>query len=97
MSIKINRPHHDDTYYTVVYNSPNASKRKCLEFFENWCDEIELTKNHIITGDFNIDLLKSDCNAIKMCEIIDFAGMKQLVNEPTRITKDSRTKIDLVI
>lgn len=97
LSIKVNALLGKETIFTVVYNSPSASKRKCLEFFELWCSDIDLDKNYVVTGDFNVDLLKNDCYSKKLCDIINSTGMKQFVKEPTRITERSRTLIDLVI
>lgn len=29
----------DEYVFTVVYFSPNGGKKKCVEFFDNWCED----------------------------------------------------------
>jgi len=48
----------------------------------------------VLIGDFNIDLMKDSFYAKKLMIEISFLGMKQY--KPTRVTKDSKTLIDLV-
>lgn len=88
----------DEYMFTSVYFSPNGGKRVCLEFFDDWCENnVYMTAKHVICGDFNIDLLKYGTYQTKIKQLITSYGMKQYVNEPTRITASSRTKIDLVM
>lgn len=52
----------------------------------------------VIGGDFNIDMLNTKNK--KRQEFIDFMlsfNLKQLINEPTRVTKKSKTCIDLIL
>lgn len=74
------------------------NKKKCIEIFNDWCDDdLDLTQNNIIAGDFNIDLMKSTTYPNMLRDIILCTGMKQYVKQFTRITDKSRTMIDLVI
>ena len=53
------------------------------------------SKECIIVGDFNCDLLKPDKNNQKhIRRIYRSYGFKQLINKPTRTTSDSKTLID---
>lgn len=87
-----------DCIFTAVYNSPAASKKRCINIFNEWCDnDLDLTRKNIIAGDFNIDLMKHTTYPNQLRDIILCTGMKQYVKQFTRITERSRTMIDLVI
>lgn len=88
----------ENCIFTVVYNSPAASKRKCLRFLEDWFENhFECAVNNIICGDFNVDLMKLDVYAKRLNELLQFYGVKQMVKEATRITEFTKSKLDLVI
>ena len=82
----------------VIYRSPSSSKQEFLDFFENWLDVTRfLNKGTIISGDFNIDLLKTTPESKRLKNIINLNNMKIINNEATRVTNDSATMIDLII
>lgn len=84
--------------FTVVYNSPAASKRKCLQHLEEWFENnFDCATNNIICGDFNVDLMKSNSYTKQLNQLMQFYGVKQLVSKPTRITEFSKSKLDLVM
>lgn len=84
--------------FTALYNSPAASKKKCVDIFNDWCDsELDLTQKNVIAGDFNVDLMKCSTYPNQLRDIIFCSGLKQYVKQCTRITEMSRTMIDLVI
>lgn len=59
---------------------------------------IPLCDNLICTGDFNIDLLKiNSSKSIHFLNMINTFGLYQLINSPTRITKNSSTLLDVII
>ena len=52
----------------------------------------------ILTGDMNIDLLGDrDTIATQYCTLLDIFGLKQIVSEPTRLTRTTRTLIDHIV
>lgn len=52
----------------------------------------------ILTGDMNIDLLGDrDTIATQYCTLLDIFGLKQMVSEPTRLTRTTRTLIDHIV
>ena len=52
-------------------------------------------REFILAGDLNCDYLrKSDQTAIKNC--LKLNGFKQIIDEPTRITKNTSTLIDII-
>lgn len=79
-------------YVGFVYRNPN-SKASWVDHFENMMDNVHNRKSDIhLLGDLNIDLLKHDNFTWK--STCSFLGLKQLIDQPTRITKSSATLID---
>jgi len=80
----------------VVYHSPNSSDSKFLDYLENVCNDEILSLNVIIMGDFNIDLKIDNYIQKRLINNMYSVGLKQLVNDFTRIVRMSETIIDLV-
>jgi len=80
----------------VVYHSPSASDGDFLRFLEDVVDLLVARGQCIMLGDFNIDLMTDMFYAKKLISEMLCLGMKQYVDKPTRITKNSQTLIDLV-
>ena len=80
----------------LIYHSPNSSDSGFLDFLEDSCNNDLLSENVIIMGDFNIDIKKNNYCRNRLIKIANAAGLKQLVDEPTRITVSSESIIDLV-
>jgi len=80
----------------VIYHSPSASHGNFLRFFEDIVEELIIKGECIVIGDFNIDLMTDSFYANKLQTTMLSLGMKQYVTEPTRITKESQTIIDLI-
>lgn len=84
--------------FSVIYRSPSTSEALFIDYFKKWFDKYI---NHelltVIAGDFNINLMKNEFYSEKMKSVLKSLGMKQFINEPTRITKNSKTLIDYVI
>ena len=77
----------------VVYRLPQQANLKCLSssfFPEREC---------IILGDFNTDVAKSKrCNLVKsLCAFKDMFNVFQIIKEPTRISTNSSSTIDLIL
>lgn len=82
----------------AVYRSPSSHIAEFCESFEELIEEIcEQNCDIIIAGDFNIDWNKNEFYKSKIQNILDDNGLKQVVNECTRITVNSMTIIDYVI
>lgn len=80
----------------VVYHSPSASDADFINFLVDIVEDFILKRECILIGDFNIDCMTDSFYTKKLLTIMNSMGMKQYVNEPTRITKESRSIIDLV-
>lgn len=83
----------------IVYRPPDSSKHLCADFNCKF-DSILLIvssedKECILTGDINCNyLVPSDHKEIK--SIFASFGLKQLISTPTRITRESKTLIDII-
>ena len=82
----------------ATYKPPNVKEANFLESLSNSLAKIDLDKNGLVLmGDFNIDQLgkSSASRLLKSFAVVN--DMKQLTNEPTRITEYSKTLTDLII
>lgn len=80
----------------VVYHSPSASDDDFIRFLEDVVDLLIVKGQCIMIGDFNIDFMTNSFYAKKIRMEMANLGMMQYVDKPTRVTKDSKTLIDLV-
>ena len=83
-----------------VYKPPSVNNNFFLNEFESTVFNYSINFEEIIClGDFNIDFLKiNNNNSLNvLCNILESAGLKQIVNVPTRITGNSFTLLDLII
>ena len=85
---------------TSFYRPPNDSKYLVKDFDEQFNDQLMTVsrekKEVIILGDLNSDyLVKNDKVNVK--NAITINGFKQLIDKPTRVTKNSKSCIDDVI
>lgn len=80
----------------VVYHSPSASDGDFIRFLEDIVDLLVVKGQCIMVGDFNIDLMKDSFDAKKLTTEMSYLDMKQYIDKPTQVMKDSKTLIDLV-
>ena len=78
-----------------VYRPPNSN----VTFWDNLNISIEMAldynKNLVIVGDLNDDLLNPNCHHLKNCMLLN--NLRNVINEPTRITNTTATLIDPII
>lgn len=100
-SIEIIKHRNLNGQYTVLYHSPSSSDADFIKFFEEWIEKNNTEeKQHVICGDFNIDISNNTNKKYykdKLQKTINENGMKQKINEYTRVTKNTKTLIDLLI
>ena len=81
-----------------VYRSPSSSTQKFIELYDEVLHKLDKfkSKHALISGDFNIDLLKheSDAFAQQLLDTTAKYGFAQTIARPTRITDHSATLID---
>ena len=80
----------------AIYHSPSASDGEFVRFLEDITEDLIIRGDCIVIGDFNIDFSIDSFYSKKLQTIMLNLGMKQYVNKPTRVTKDSKTIIDLI-
>ena len=83
-----------------IYRPPDSSLYHLKDFnklFECMLSIVnELKMETILMGDMNINYLKkSDHQELK--DIINIAGLKQIIDSPTRVTTESSTLIDIIL
>ena len=80
----------------VIYRKPDYS----LSFFDkletNLDKVFSSTDNVIILGDLNCNMLTKNAMSKKVNELCSTFHLSQLIQEPTRITPNSSTLIDLI-
>ena len=77
----------------LIYRSPqNTTFNEHLEGDINYITQLNLPV--VLLGDFNYDLLNRSPNANALCEILERQSMDQIIKEPTRVTKTTKTLID---
>lgn len=74
-----------DLFFTQFISVINVLKRKLY------------TKNVVICGDFNIDLLKNTKESQKFRDILLAHHLYHTITEPTRVTEKSKTLIDNIM
>ena len=81
-----------------TYRSPSSNIDKFFERLETILNGLNRHKNKLIllTGDFNVDLIKhdTDANSQRLIDIMSDRGFIQTISRPTRITSHSSTLID---
>jgi endonuclease/exonuclease/phosphatase family metal-dependent hydrolase len=84
--------------YGVIYKSPKQKNKQFLQILDDLLEESIIPTNlNIITGDFNYDLSKSSDYGEKLLIIFAQNNLKQIINDYTRETKNSKTLIDYVL
>lgn len=83
--------------FGAIYRPPNLDPSTFMESLEemlnrrtNECIET------VLLGDFNFDYISPNATTKHFQRTMNLLNLKQLINEPTRITQNSRTLIDLI-
>ena len=96
--IEIRKPN-SKPFLIATWYRPHGSPTELFSSFESFIDKLDsLDLEYYLLGDFNCNLASPtpDVNTPYLLEISDLYGLKQLINEPTRITESSSTLIDLI-
>ena len=92
---------HSKTLIGVMYRSTRTlSNSEWLECFESLLGYLTVNWNGLLVllGDIKIDMLQPSNNLTKQYQsILDVFGIQQMVNQPTRVTRTSRTLIDHIV
>ena len=83
-----------------IYRPPDSPKYLPPDFNtrlqELLCSVTEESKETILLGDLNCDYLEVNTHK-EVKEMLCFHGLKQIIQNATRITKYSRTLIDVIL
>ena len=83
-----------------TYRSPSRKPTKFVEILDNTLCRLQRYHNKqiLLVGDYNIDLMKFETDAIgqSLIETTESKGFVQVISKPTRITDYSMTLIDHV-
>jgi hypothetical protein len=95
LKISIQKPYLPQIFLFLIYRV-STTKKIFLKELEK---EIENVGNNelIVIGDLNCDYLKPDSMTIELKSLLNKNNLTQLIKEPTRITENSQTLIDLII
>ncbi|EZA47066.1 hypothetical protein X777_16833, partial [Ooceraea biroi] len=80
----------------VMYHSLSTPDSVFVDFLEDITERLALKGDCIIVGDFNINILEDSFYTKKIHTIMLGLDIKQYVDKPTRVTKDSQAIIDLI-
>ena len=97
--IEITKPRSKPFLVGTWYRPPQSSPDLFAQF-ETLVGKIDAeNKEFYLLGDLNCNLLPEhlDSNSSQLLNIMEIYGLSQLINEPTRITQNSRTLIDLCL
>ena len=97
--ISIKQEHNKLILIGNIYRPPQGDIDLFIEYLENILDDIELDRIELfLMGDFNIDFLdKKDAKCKKLLDLIKPLGLRQLIKEPTRLTMERNSCLDLFI
>jgi endonuclease/exonuclease/phosphatase (EEP) superfamily protein YafD len=81
--------------FVVLYNPPSHG----VSFYDDLDTIFKHVKSHnesIFLGDFNINWLEKS-HRIKLKRLLQKHSLQQMVKGPTRVTRTSKTMIDLIV
>ena len=96
--VEVTKPKMKPFFITSIYRPPN-SKVDFMDNLENYLNELDKQNSElIISGDLNCDLSISDLQpqSRRLMDIFQLFQLKQLIVEPTRITDDTETLLDII-
>ena len=99
LTVEISKPHSRPFLVSTWYKPPN-SLLDLFNDFENLIGKIDGSNRELyLVGDMNTNLLPdaADSNSSKLINVCEIFGLSQLITEPTRVTAQSQSLIDLCI
>jgi len=99
LTVEISKPHSRPFLVSTWYKPPN-SPPDLFNDFENLIGNFDGSNRELyLVGDLNTNLLPgvADGNSSKLINICEIFGLSQLITEPTRVTAQSQSLIDLCI
>lgn len=94
----IERPHTKKILLAIVYRPPDGKAMEAVEILDQQLMNIDNVNNYevLIMGDFNIDYkVKKNPPTTALKQIATIHELTQVIDKPTRITKNTEKTIDL--
>ena len=99
LTVEISKPRSKSFIVATWYRPPN-SPFELFSDFESFVGKLDAVgKEYYLMGDLNCNILSSSLNNVNtqaLLNITDIYNLKQLINEPTRVTPVSSTLIDVI-
>lgn len=87
----------NDQMFSIVYRPPQGSVGEFLRSFDRvLCYASDNRLKSCVGGDFNIDIASETSSKREFCSVLEAAGFRNYITEPTRITPHSATVLDLL-
>lgn len=85
--------------FGALYRPPKSNVLQSLDLLNNAMSHLVPTSDNIIfAGDFNLNLLRPNYSGVDhFNNFLESFNLTQLVNEPTRVTSQSSTLIDILV
>ena len=83
----------------VIYKSPGVSYKTYEEITESIASITTKYTHVILLGDYNVNFLRPDAPDTKFFKtnILEQFGLEQIITKPTRIARNSRSLLDLIL
>ena len=98
MWLEIKR-HQSSSYFVgVLYRKPSSDATLFFNILEQNMDNVfSVTNNIIILGDFNCNMMTNNRLSDRVNELRINFSMRQMINDYTRVSPNSKTLIDLIL
>lgn len=96
LNISCKLGYHKRLNLTAVYRPPGGNVQSALDKIELMVNTIKLSSSGhtLITCDLNIDLTNDNAHTRKVLQFSNLCQVKQLIDQPTRLTSNSSSLID---
>ena len=98
LKVKINR-----SWFALagIYKPPNIPKSQWKFELSSIFDAVNMISSDVIfLNDFNCDMMvpnRLPMDSRNLCDLLDIYNLENLITSPTRITKTSKTLLDLIL
>ena len=94
---ELSQPNSRKILFGAIYRPPNLDPSTFTESMEEMLNQrTNESIETVLLGDFNFDYITPNAATKYFQRTMNLLNLKQLINEPTRITQTSRTLIDLI-
>ena len=97
--VSIKQPHRKQIVIGNIYRPPQGNIESFIDYLDIVFTEINLDRIELfLMGDFNIDFMeKTNANCKKLMDLIKPLGLRQIIKNPTRLSANKLSCLDLLI